>query len=565
MTVERAPHRLTAALVLVLASSGACTAKLEGPDRIGPSTPDGTTGASGGTVTPQDGVDPGRVGIHRLNNTEYDNTVRDLLATTSTPAAGFLAEEGNHFDNTASALGMTGAQYEKYFAAASALLDEALASPTGKARFLSCVPSGAGDACARQIIETFGLQIYRRPLDAADIGRALKVYDADFARGQDGGQAIAQALRALLASANFLYRIELDASPTSTTPHALSGYEMASRLSYLQWSSMPDAALFDAAKSGQLSTVAQLEATVDRLLSDRKASAFVESFAGQWLDIRKLFTHSVAGEVFPSYTTPLADAMIAEGNLWFSEFLDKDRPLSEWFTADFNYVNDVLAQHYGFPSPGSGERLTRVEVTTDQRRGFLGLASFLTHSSVPSRTSPTTRGSWVLAELLCDAPPPPPPMVADLDASKDPNDMTPQGSENVKERLERHRIDPACSGCHRLFDPIGLGLERYDGIGRYREAYGNGDTIAPDGVMPNGTAFSGPEELGAILGQDPRFTACIASKLYTYALGREVETIDQAPIQTLQERWATRGLTLRNLMKEVVASDAFRFRHGEAE
>ena len=328
---------------------------------------------------------------------------------------------------------------------------------------------------------------------------------------------------------------------------------------------MPDAALFDAVKNGTLLQPAALETTLDRLLADPKATAFVESFAGQWLDIRSLLTHSTTAKVFPSYTTALADSIIAEGQLWFQEFLDQDRPVTEWFTADFNYVNDVLAQHYGFPAPGSGEQLVRVSVTTDQRAGYLGLASFLTHTSVPSRTSPTDRGAWILAELLCDAPPPPPAMVATLEMSAAPDDTSEEGAENVRERLERHRVDPACSGCHQLFDPMGLGLERYDGIGRYREAYGNGDPIVAEGLMPDGTPYSGPQQLGALVGQDPRFSACIASNLYTYALGREVQELDTVLMQKLSSNWATRGLTLRNLMKEVVLSDAFRFRRGEAE
>ncbi len=568
MPVEHPLQRLSAAALLLLISSLGCTGKLDG-------TMDGANGtptSGGGGLGPDQGpgstvaanIDPGRVGIHRLNNTEYNNTVRDLLGTASQPAAKFLAEEGNNFDNTASALGMTGQQYEKYLGAASDLMVESLANPANKARFLTCVPKVAADPCARQIIETFGMQIYRRPLEAAEADRAMNVYSADLARANDGGEAIGQALRAMLASANFLYRVELDANPASTTPHPLSGYEMASRLSYLHWSSMPDAALFDAAKNGKLTQPAALESVVDRLLADAKAAAFTESFAGQWLDIRNLLTHSVAPTVFPTYSNALVDAMVAEGHLWFQEFLNQDRPLTDWFTADFNYVNDTLAKHYGFPAPGS-DHLTRVVVTTDQRRGFLGLASFLTRTSVVSRTSPPERGAWVLSELLCSAPPPPPAMVADLDKSADPNDMSPQGAENVRKRLERHRADPGCSGCHQTFDPIGFGLERYDGIGRYRETYGNGDAIAADGAMPDGTTFSGPQELGGLIGKDPRFSACVASKLYTYALGREIEAYDDASMQTLNTRWAGRGLTLKNLVKEIVVSDAFRFRRGEPE
>jgi Protein of unknown function (DUF1592)/Protein of unknown function (DUF1588)/Protein of unknown function (DUF1585)/Protein of unknown function (DUF1587)/Protein of unknown function (DUF1595) len=557
-----------AKLALSVAVLAGCTGSIGAPRGTDTSGGSGGNGPSGpGAGRPPDGsIDPGRVGIHRLNNTEYNNTVRDLLATTSRPAETFLAEEGfGSFDNTASALGMTPGQYEAYLGAASDLMTEALASPTERARFMTCSPSATADPCARQIIGTFGARIYRRPLDVTEVDRAMKVYDADFTRGKDGTAAIGQALRAMLSAANFLYRIEYDVDPASTTPHPVSSYEMASRLSYLHWSSMPDALLFDDAKNGKLLDPAALETTVDRMVADPKSNGFVESFAGQWLGIRKLITHSVTAQVFPTYTAQLSDAMMSEGYSWFNEFLAHDRSVSEWFTADFNFVNDVLAQHYGLSSPGTGSQLTRVEVTTDQRQGFLGLASFLTETSFPSRTSPTLRGAWVLTELLCDPPPPPPPEVPKLDETADPTAMNQApGAINVRARLEAHRAAPACAACHNTLDPIGLGLERYDGIGRYREIYPNGDAIVPEGQLPDGTKFSGPNELGTLLGKDPRFTACVSSKLYTYALGREIEALDNTTIARLPETWAARGLTIKNLIKEVVQSDAFRFRRGES-
>jgi len=549
------------ALAVLLA---ACEGAISGPVRAG--QPDesltGTPPASEGEVV----VDPGRVGIHRLNNQEYDNTVRDLFGTSTRFAATFsVAEEGLHFDNTASALGMTPAQYDGFFEAAMQLISEALQDEAQRSRFLTCTPTAPADPCARQIIESFGKLIYRRPLDAAEVERAMAVYDADFARAGNGPEAVAEALGAMLASMSFLYRIEFDPDPTSAEAHALSGYELASRLSYLHWSSIPDAGLFEAAQSGALADLAVLEATVDRLLGDAKASAFVESFAGQWLDLRKLATHSTVEQIFPTFTPALASAMQREGQLWFHEFLTQDRPLSDFFSADFHYVNDALAAHYGFAAPGSPEELVRVEVSSDQRRGFLGLAAFLTHTSVPSRTSPTLRGAWILGELWCSPPPPPPPEVPQLEEAAEPDAMEAAGSENVRERLDRHRADPACYGCHAQFDPMGLGLERYDGIGRYRETYPNGDVIASDGTMPDGTPFAGPEELGALIGQDPRFAACAASKLFTYALGRDIEDSDRIILEQLGQRWAARGPTFRNLLKEIVLSEAFRFRRGEPE
>lgn len=516
----------------------------------------------------EQGVDPGRVAIHRLNNKEYDNTVRTLLKTQAAPASKFLAEEGLSFDNIASALGMTGAQYELYFGAARDLTAELAANTAELAKLMTCTPVMVADPCARQIIETFGQQAYRRPLDATEVTRAMKVFDAEMTRSSNATEAMTLTVRAMLSAASFLYRIEYDQDPASLTPHPLSSYELASRLSYLHWSDMPDAALFAAAKDGSLLGDGVLEAQVDRMLADGKASSFIESFAGQWLDIRKLITHSITPQVFPSYTAELSDAMLQEGYLWFQEFVNQDHPLSDWFTADYNYVNATLGQHYGITAgvPAAGAGFAKVVETTDTRRGFLGLASFLTHTSFPSRTSPTLRGVWVISELLCSPPPPPPNDVPMLESSATPAEMTqPAGTENVKARLDRHRADPACAACHKILDPIGLGLERYDGIGRYRDKYGNGDPIDPAGVLPDGTPFAGPEQLGDLVGKDPRFSACVTSKVFTYALGREVEASDLAPLKALEGRWTTRGQNFRNLLKEVVLSDAFRFRRGEAQ
>ena len=553
-------------LALVVAGCGTSSggngaqAAGSGPGGSGP----GGSG-SGGTGSTLPAGDPGRVEIHRLNNNEYNNTVRDLLGTQSQPAAKFLAEEGLNFDNTATALGMTSSQYEAYFGAARDLMTEAAATPAELSRFMTCMPTKAADPCARQIVESFGAKVYRRPLEAAELDRAMKLFDGAIGRGLTGSEAMLLTGRGLLSAANFLYRIEYDANPKSITPHPLSAYELASRLSYLAWSSMPDDALFAHAKDNSLLQSAALEVEVDRLLADPKAAAFIESFAGQWLDIRKLITHSVTPQVFNTFTPQLSDAMLQEGYLWFQEFVNQNRPLSDWFTSDFNYVNDTLAQHYGMPLPGSAQ-LKRVEVTTDQRKGFFGLASFLTQTSFPSRTSPTLRGAWALTNLLCSPPPPPPNDVPKLDKSATPAEMAqPAGTENVRVRLERHRTDPACAACHTVLDPIGLGLEHFDGIGRYRETYGNGEAIDASGKLPEGATFNGSDQLAQLVAQDPRFPACVASKLYAYALGRDAESYDDATLAKLQTSWTGRGLTIRNLMKEVVLSDSFRQRHGEAQ
>jgi hypothetical protein len=510
-----------------------------------------------------EGADPGRVAIHRLNNTEYNNTVHDLLGTNLQPASGFLSEEGLTFDNIASSLGMTPPQYEAYFNAAKTLADDVFGNPTLTAGIMTCVPTMADDPCATQIINAFGLRAFRRPLSETEVTAARGVFNEELARKNDGTLAIKQVVLAMLASPGFLYRVEADADPNSVTVHPLNGYELASRLSYFQTSSMPDDELMNLAATGELLKGDVLEAQVDRLIATPRVGTFIESFAGQWLDVRELITHSVQSEIFPTYTNALRDAMMQETYMWFYDFLSTDRDVNTWFTADFNYVNGVLAQHYGFPAPSDPNAFTKVEITTDQRVGFLGLASFLTQTSFPSRTTPPKRAAWVLSELLCAPPAQPPPNVPKLD---DPNDTEAPapGTENVRARLEVHRDNDDCRGCHSLLDPIGLGLEQYDGIGQYRDHYGNGDPIDASGEFPDGTKFNGAAELSQIMSSDQRFANCMTKKVFSYALGREIDkTADTPYLDKIRTDWTSRGTNLRNLIKEVVQSDTFRFRRGE--
>jgi hypothetical protein len=497
-----------------------------------------------------------------LNNSEYNNTIRDLLGDSSEPATGFLAEEAFGFDNIASALGMTPAQYENYFNAASAVAASLLADPARLPSVLTCTPVSADDPCAAQVATDFGTRAFRRPPTEAEIALGVQLYNAEFARSGDAMASAGQMLRGLLASAMFLYRVEVPSNPLDPAPQALTSYEVASRLSYLHWSTMPDPELFSLAATGALLDPATLEAQVDRLLADPKSSDFVRSFGGQWLDISDIGGHSVTPQVFPDFTDELRSAMMTEGYMWFNEFVNGDRLLSEWFTADFNFVDPTLAAHYGMPAQGAAG-FTRVETTDDARAGYLGLAHFLTSTSFPGRTSPTLRAVWVLSELLCSEPPQPPPNIPDLDeaAQNDPN--IPADSTNVRDRLEAHRADPACQACHDALDPIGLALENFDGIGKYRTTYENGDPIDATGTLPSGVTFNGAQEMSQVLAADPRFAECVSEKLFTYALGRAPEITDTPYLEQIRTDWATRGLTFRNLLKEVVTNDTFRFSRGE--
>jgi hypothetical protein len=508
--------------------------------------------------------DVGRVGIHRLNNLEYDNTVRDLLGVDSTPASTFIADEkAVGFDNIAAALGMTEAQYEQYFSAADALVDTAFADPTLRSRIVTCQPSSASDvSCTERIIRELGARAWRRPLEDADVERLEQVAAEARDLGESFEGSIAQVTKAMMSSVPFLYRLELDPVPDSAEPRALDGYELASRLSYLVWSTMPDPALFEAAESGALVEQAELRAQLTRMLASDRASNFIASFGGQWLGLRDLRSHQVDTDVFPEWNEQLRAAIIEEGLYFFSELLQGELPMTEFFTADFNYVNEPLAELYGINGV-EGDQPMRVTDTTDERRGFLGLAAFLTRSSFSYRTAPTLRGKWILENLLCVEIQPPPPNVPELDDETEPG-VDPQ-SLNVRDRLAQHREDPGCATCHVVLDPMGLGLETFDAIGRYRSEYAGGDAVDATGVLPSGEKFDGLQELSAILAEDERLFDCTTQKLMTYALSRELVDADEAYVDAIRTRFEQDGASLRSLLEYIVLSEPFRNRHGQEE
>ncbi|HEY0708080.1 MAG TPA: DUF1592 domain-containing protein [Polyangia bacterium] len=531
----------------------------------GASSGTGNTGTGSGT-NPAPGTanaDVGRIAIRRLNNTEYDNTVRDLLGVSANARATFIPDEKAHgFDNIAAAAGVTGAQFEQYFNAAQSLADKAFADPAARARIMTCTPTGAADStCIKNIARTFGLRAYRRPLETAEVDALAKLASDAITLGEDVTGGIKHMVHTVLASASFLYRIEVDPDPKSITPRKLNGFELASRLSYLQWSTMPDQQLFGLAQSGDLLKDDVLAAQIDRLLADPRAAEFTNNFAGQWLGMQTFAAHQVEGTVFPAWDEGLRASMLKEGLLYFNEFLGGNRPITEFFTADINFIDAKLGAFYGIP--GGDAQMKKVTHTADQRVGFLGLGSYLTQTSFAYRTAPTLRGHWVLENLLCEHTPPPPANVPELDNAAAPVTMT--QSQNVRERLKAHREDPQCAGCHAVLDPIGLGLENFDAIGRYRTKYPNGDDVDASGMMPTGETFSGLPALAALLARpsDTRLIDCSVDRLMTYALAREIGTADKPAVTQIRDTWKRQGLTLRNLLKTIIMSDSFRQRRGE--
>jgi hypothetical protein len=498
----------------------------------------------------------GRTGPRRLTNVEYDNTMHDLLGTDQKLAAGFISEEAEGFDNIASALDVTPSQYESYLNAAETLAAEFFANAKLRDANVGCTPSGIdGGACLDTFLRNFGTRVFRRTLLADEQDGLKRAYARARALGETEPAALQHVLVAMLASAPFLYRTELQASPPGAAlARPLDGYELASRLSYFLWSTLPDAELFRVAADRSLLQTDVLRQQLGRMLADPRAQAFVDNFAGQWLGIRTLAQHDVLNDVYPEFDSPLRAAMIQEARSYFAEFLFQDRSLDEFLRADLHFVDKRLAAHYGIPTPAQSG-FARIAQRIGDRRGFLGLAAFLTLTSFAQRTSPTLRAKWILEQLLCSPVPPPPANVVAALEGKDPAsaDAT---IDNVRARLEQHRRDPACSGCHNLMDPMGLALESFDGIGKSRTRYDNGDVVDTHGILPDGTAVDGPVALANVVANDPRFLRCVTQKVLTYALGRTLQD-EPALIDATLASFRPAG-TLRALLEAVVSSAAFR-------
>jgi Protein of unknown function (DUF1592)/Protein of unknown function (DUF1588)/Protein of unknown function (DUF1595)/Protein of unknown function (DUF1587)/Protein of unknown function (DUF1585) len=515
----------------------------------------GTTGLAGGGPTvpgPAPGTsDVGTVGIHQLSSREYNNTVRDLVGTALKPGDGFQSFEAAGFDTLAAAGVMNSRKVSDYFSAAATLAQETMADPTRRAAIVTCQQPSAGDTtCAESIIKTFGARAFRRPLETTEVADLVVRYQAALAQQLDHNGAIQHVVRILLASPQFIYRAELDPDPT--TVHPLSNYELASRMSYLLWSSMPDAALFASAANNELQAPEKLVSEVERLLADKRSSELAQNFAAQWLGSRRLSGHVVDAALFPAWTPALGVAMQQEMSAYFDDFLHGQQTYDKFLTSQVNFVDSNLAKFYGLPDPGP--TLTRVPNPTGNRVGFLGLAGFLTHTSRPDRTAPSIRGKWVLGSIKCqELELPTNIMVPEL--------VPPAAGQTVRQVLEAHRGKPACAPCHNVLDPIGLGLEHFDAIGSYRDTYTDGLPVDSKATFTDGTNVDGLAQLADALSKDPAVVACAAKKLFVYGLGRTADG-SEGHLDQIVKGWQARGLSLENLLKELVVNDTFRARHG---
>jgi hypothetical protein len=496
-----------------------------------------------------DAGDPGRVLLHRLNRVEYDNTAKDLLGLATTPATQFIDDisaetPSGAFDNAAEGLHMSPERYQQYFDAAKSMVESVWSDNALKARIVTCAPDTT-DKCARDIITAFGLRAWRRPLTDAEVTSLATFAGSAQKDTGDFQVAMKRVVTLMLSSLPFLYKVEMDPQPGSLAPHRLSGYELATRLSYLLWSTMPDSRLL--AFGDELQQDDVLAGELDRMLDDARSDAFVHAFAGQWLGGRALAIHAVDPAAYPAWSEGLRAAMTQELYLFFTGLLD--RPFDGFLTTDAHYVNDVLGAYYGLANPPAPGKFYSVDLPGGHR-GFLGLGGFLTVTSPPARTSPSTRGNWVMTHLLC---------TPHADHGGMNPALGPGSSPRVALNLTVAAAD--CTSCHKLFDGVGFGLESYDGIGQFRSSYSPAALVDATGSLDDGTTFNGATELAAALGRDPRLATCAVRNTFSYALGRVLAADDDARVASVRDAWA-KG-TFRSLLHTIVLGDAFRMRRGE--
>jgi hypothetical protein len=516
--------------------------------------------------------DPGRVTVRRLNRAEYNNTIRDLIGIDFRPADDFPEDDAGYgFDNIGDVLSLPPVLLEKYLAAAEEILDEALdereerggtpdvqpLSDSHRRILGDAPPTDPSARDVRRLLRRFAMRAYRRPVSRAEVDRLVQLYGLARDEGDRFAQAVKLPLLAVLVSPHFLFRGEVQTEPDNPAAvHPIDEYALASRLSYFLWSSMPDRQLFNLARNGKLR--ANLEAQVERMLRDPRSGALVENFAGQWLQLRNLEIVKPDSERFPNFDDALRRAMRQETEMFFEQLLRENGRITDFLEAPYTFVNDRLARHYGIPDINGGE-FRRVSLTGTHRGGVLTHASILTLTSNPTRTSPVKRGKWVLDNLLGSPPPPPPPEVPELESQA-------ELTGTLRERMEQHRENPNCISCHERMDPIGFGLEHFDGIGAWREFDGE-SAIDASGRLVTGESFEGIDELRAILAERRRdnFVRCLSEKMLIYALGRGLEFYDACAVERIVEQLELDDYRFSSLVHAITQSVPFQLRRGDGE
>ena len=424
--------------------------------------------------------------------------------------------------------------------------------PASRKKILTCDPN-SGSPCIRSIVSTLARRAWRRPVTDKEVVALTSLVATSRAEGSNTDQALQEAIEAILASPNFLFHIEHDAGAGS---HSVSGVELASRLSFFIWSSIPDDELLNLGVTGKLATPGVLDAQIKRMIDDPRSSSLSENFAGQWLEIRNLDAIRPDPDKFPAWGPDLKESMRTETRMFFDSILRENRPISDFLTARYTFLNESLAKHYGIEGV-KGPQFRRVDLTTNQRGGILGEGAVLAVSSYPSRTSVVIRGKYILENILGTPPPPPPPNVPPLD-----NDAV--GTVlSLRQQMEKHRANPICAGCHSKMDPLGFALENYDAIGKWRDQDGK-FPVDSSGTLPDGKTFDGPAAMRQVLvDRMPDFARCLIEKMMIYSLGRGITPADSRAIAQIETKWAANDFKFQTVIYEVAHSAPFQSRRGE--
>jgi mono/diheme cytochrome c family protein len=484
---------------------------------------------------------PGPPLLRRLNRSEYVASVRDLSGVTFDVAAEVgMPEEatGTTFDTSANALVLPPALLEKHFAAAELVLDR--------------MKPLKGES-PRAILAAFARRAYRRPTTDDEIDRLMALHERAVKRGDAPAAALRLPLKAILLSPHFLFRIERE--QPGTQPYRVSGPELAVRLSYFLWSTMPDEALAADAEKGKLSDPAVLEAQVRRMLLHPKARALTLNFAAQWLQLRKLDYARPSTEFFPTFNNKLKQAMRDEATTFLDKLREEDRSVLDLLDCDYAWLNGDLAKHYGIAGV-EGKEFRRVALKPENHRGgLLGMGAILALTSHTSRTSPTLRGKWILESIFGTPPPPPPPDAGTLKEQK-------KGAEpkTFRELMAQHAVQPGCASCHKRIDPLGFALENYDAVGAWRDSQG-GKPMDAAGVLPSGERFEGVAGLKQVLLRSrDAFERNLIEQMLAYALGRDVQDGDECAIREIKAALEKDGHRFSTLVLGVVRSVPMQYR-----
>ncbi|MBA3699857.1 MAG: DUF1592 domain-containing protein [Planctomycetes bacterium] len=513
--------------------------------------------------------DPGPAPLRRLTRTQYRNTIRDLLGVELDAAelVNLPSDSERGYDTYAGTLTLSPLLFEKYHAAATQVV-AALRAPSSDATpaqtkawaAVFCANPGTTPAtqksAARTILTTFARRAYRRPPAPDELARLFKLYDT-VAGSRPFEDAIRLSLTATLVSPNFLLRVEADRGTRGAKEgYPLTSHELATRLSYLLWSTMPDQELADLADKGTLNQPAVLNAQIKRMLADQRARALSDGFFATWLQINHLDRARPTEQQFPAFTAKLRQAMYEEAMRFVDELRVSDGSLLDLLKSDYTFINEDLAKHYGIVGV-SGPELRKVALKPEQQRGgVLGMGAVLAITSHTFRTSPTLRGKWVMEVLLGTPPPPPPADVKPIDEAAGSG----KAAKSFREQLEQHVTDPTCAGCHKKMDPLGFALDSYDAVGAWRS--GSGDRpLDTSGTLPNGTKVTGVADLRAVLWQErAKFTNTLVEQFLLYALGRDLITADQAVIAELVTKLEADNHRFSTLIAGVATSTPFMLR-----